>query len=63
MTGTVGVPATSSTVASRYWGLYCSMADTKEFVYEPMRGPMRKVEFKPQSDGGFVRAEAIWNGC
>ncbi len=40
-----------------------SVAEAKGFVYEPVRGPKRKVEFKPRSDGGFERIEAVWNGC
>ncbi|WP_324666068.1 hypothetical protein [Haloarcula sediminis] len=40
-----------------------SVADAKGFVYEPVRGPKRKIEFEPRSDGGFVRVEAVWNGC
>ncbi len=40
-----------------------SVADARGFVYEPLRGPKRKIEFEPRSDGGFVRVEAVWNGC
>jgi len=40
-----------------------SVADGEAFVYEPVRGPRRKIEFEPQSDGGFVRIESVWNGC
>jgi hypothetical protein len=40
-----------------------SVADTKGFVYEPVRGPKRKVEFEPRSDDGLERIEAVWNGC
>ena len=40
-----------------------SVAEAKGFVYEPVRGPKRKIEFKARSDGGFVRVEAVWNGC
>ncbi|WP_324662403.1 hypothetical protein [Haloarcula sediminis] len=40
-----------------------SVADAKGFVYEPVRGPKRKVEFEPRSDGGLERVEAVWTGC
>ncbi|WP_276250569.1 hypothetical protein [Haloarcula rara] len=40
-----------------------SVADARGFVYEPVRGPKRKVEFEPRSDGGFERVEAVWTGC
>ncbi|EMA13400.1 hypothetical protein [Haloarcula amylolytica] len=40
-----------------------SVADANGFVYEPVRGPKRKIEFEPRSDGGFERIEAVWNGC
>ncbi|EMA25732.1 hypothetical protein [Haloarcula argentinensis] len=40
-----------------------SVADTKGFVYEPVRGPKRKIEFELRSDGGFERIEAVWDGC
>ncbi|MBO4249478.1 hypothetical protein IL252_16850 [Halomicrobium sp. IBSBa] len=40
-----------------------SVAEGKGFVYEPVRGPKRKVEFEPRSDGGFERIEAVWTGC
>jgi hypothetical protein len=32
-----------------------SVADTNGFVYEPVRGPKRKVKFEPRSDGRFER--------
>ena len=37
--------------------------DAKGFVYEPLRGPKRKIEFEPRSDGRFERVEAVWTGC
>jgi hypothetical protein len=41
-----------------------SVADAKGFIYEPVRGPKRKIEFERQSDGsGFERIEAVWTGC
>jgi hypothetical protein len=40
-----------------------SVADAKGFMYEPVRGSKRKIEFEPRSDGGFERVEAVWNGC
>ncbi|WP_367175811.1 hypothetical protein [Haloarcula rubripromontorii] len=40
-----------------------SVADANGFVYEPVRGPKRKIEFEPRSDGGFERIEAVWNEC
>jgi len=40
-----------------------SVADANGFVYEPVRGPKRKIEFEPQSAGGFMRVEAVWTGC
>ena len=38
-------------------------AEARGFVYEPLRGPKRKVEFEPRSTGGFERVEAVWTGC
>jgi len=38
-------------------------AEARGFVYEPARGPKRKVEFEPQSDGSVVRIEPEWTGC
>jgi hypothetical protein len=40
-----------------------TVADARGFVYEPLRGPKRKIEFEPRSDGTFMRVEAVWNGC
>jgi len=40
-----------------------SRADRFEFVYEPARGPARRVRFEPRSDGGWLREVDIWNGC
>ncbi|NLV08218.1 hypothetical protein GOC83_19030 [Haloarcula rubripromontorii] len=40
-----------------------SVADANGFVYESVRGPKRKIEFEPRSDGGFERIEVVWNGC
>lgn len=40
-----------------------SVVDANGFIYEPLRGPQRKVEFEPRSDGGFERVEAVWTGC
>ncbi len=39
------------------------ITDTRGFVYEPIGGEKRKVEFEPQSDGQFIRTEALWTGC
>ena len=33
------------------------------FVYDPLRGPKRRVEFRPRDDGEFVRIESVWTGC
>jgi len=40
-----------------------SVADANGFIYKPVRGPKRKIEFLPRSDGDFERIEAVWNGC
>ena len=40
-----------------------TITDAKGFVYEPVRGPKRKIQFTPRSDGRFERVEAVWNGC
>jgi len=40
-----------------------TLTDAKGFVYEPVRGPKRKLQFNPRSDGRFERIEAVWNGC
>lgn len=40
-----------------------SRADRHGFVYEPERGPPRRVLFEPRSDGAWMRREATWNGC
>jgi len=40
-----------------------TITDAKGFVYEPLRGPKRKIEFKPRSDDRFERVEAVWTGC
>lgn len=40
-----------------------TVAEAKGFVYEPVRGPKRKIEFEPRSDGRFERIEAVWTGC
>lgn len=37
--------------------------DAHGFVYEPVRGPKRKIAFEPRSDGRFDRVEAVWTGC
>lgn len=39
-----------------------SVADARGFVYEPVRGPKRKIEFEPGSASCFERVEAVWNG-
>jgi len=39
-----------------------SVTDAKGFVYEPVRGPKRKIEFEPRSDDGFKRIDSVWNG-
>jgi len=36
-----------------------SVADANGLMYEPVRGPNRKIEFEPRSDGGFKRIEAV----
>ncbi|MDS0278458.1 hypothetical protein NDI85_11680 [Halomicroarcula sp. S1AR25-4] len=40
-----------------------AVAEPNGFVYEPVRGPKRKVESEPRSDGSFERVEAIRTGC
>ena len=40
-----------------------SAADANGFVYEPVRGPKRKIEFRERPDESFERIEAVWNGC
>jgi len=40
-----------------------STADASGFVYEPERGPKRRVVFEPRSDGDYLRKTAVWNGC
>ena len=40
-----------------------TVADAHGFVYEPLRGPKRCVEFEPRLDGGFERVESVWTGC
>jgi len=40
-----------------------SVAEAQGFVYEPMRGPKRRVEFEPRSDGSYLRIESVWTGC
>jgi len=40
-----------------------SVADANGFVYEPVRGPKRKIEFRERTDEGFERIEAVWTGC
>lgn len=37
-------------------------AEPRGFVYEPARGPKRKIEFR-ETDNGFVRVESVWTGC
>lgn len=37
----------------------CPVVDANGFVYEPLRGPKRKVEFEPRSDGGFEQGEPV----
>jgi hypothetical protein len=44
-------------------GSTVTLTDAKGFVYEPVRGPKRKIQFNPRSDGRFERVEAVWNGC
>jgi len=39
------------------------VADANGFVYEPVRGPKRKIEFEPRSDSGFESVEDVWDGC
>ena len=39
------------------------MADTNGFIYQRAHCPKWKIEFKPRSDVGFERIEAVWNGC
>lgn len=38
-------------------------AEADGFVYEPVRGPKRRIEYEPRSDGGFDRVESVWTGC
>ncbi|KAA9396154.1 hypothetical protein Har1130_16310 [Haloarcula sp. CBA1130] len=40
-----------------------SVADAKGFVYEPARGPKRRIEFEPRSDASLESIEAVWTGC
>lgn len=40
-----------------------TVTEATGFVYKPVRGPKRKIEFEPRSDGDFDRTEAVWNGC
>lgn len=40
-----------------------TVADADGFVYEPVRGPNRRVEYEARSDGGFDRVESVWTGC
>ena len=40
-----------------------SVADARGFVNGPVDSLKQKIEFKPRSDGGFDRIEAVWNGC
>ncbi|WP_324666118.1 hypothetical protein [Haloarcula sediminis] len=40
-----------------------SVADANGFVYEPVRGPKRKIEFKQRPDESIERIEAVWTGC
>ena len=40
-----------------------TVADARGFVYEPIRGPKRRVEYEPRSDGTYERVESIWTGC
>lgn len=42
---------------------WLTVTDARGFVYEPVRGPKRKVEFEPRSEGCFERIEAVWNDC
>lgn len=37
-------------------------ADARGFVYEPIRGPKRRVEYEPRSDGTYQRVESVWTG-
>jgi len=39
------------------------VTDAHGFVYEPVRGPKRRVRFQPRDDGRFCREEAVWTGC
>jgi hypothetical protein len=40
-----------------------TVADARGFVYEPIRGPKRRVEFETQPDGSYLRIESEWTGC
>lgn len=40
-----------------------SITDTTGFIYEPVRGSKRKIEFEPRSDNRFERVESVWTGC
>jgi len=40
-----------------------TQTDSKGFVYEPIRGPRRKVIFRPKPDDRFERIESVWTGC
>ncbi|MFC6975661.1 hypothetical protein ACFQL1_14960 [Halomicroarcula sp. GCM10025709] len=40
-----------------------TVADARGFVYEPARGPKRRVLYEPRSDGRFERIESVWTGC
>jgi len=38
-------------------------SDRHGLVYEPERGPPRRILFEPRSDGTWERVEAVWTGC
>ena len=44
-------------------GSTVTLIDAKGFIYEPVHGPKRKIEFQPRSDDRFERVEAVWTGC
>ncbi|MXV62097.1 hypothetical protein GS429_08485 [Natronorubrum sp. JWXQ-INN-674] len=39
------------------------MTDAIDIRYQPAGGPLRKVSFRPRSDGGWLRVTLEWNGC
>lgn len=38
-------------------------SDAHEIVYEPARGPKRRVRFEPHSAGDWMRIAEVWTGC